>query len=295
MNVLSIVAPVQITPSAGEENWPGNVAHRVAAELGTRRFGDRELSTRGPREVFAGAVQAVPFIITENSLGSGVVVDANPNTLEGRVVTNHHVVASPFRDKEGSPFVVLVFYDALLADEQFENDRVANCLLTQTASTWCQTFRRVVRIGYVVAIDPGRDLALVSSVSTPPGIRPIPPADLGDIRPGDEVSVIGHPLGLLWTLTTGTVSAVRSNYRVANSPSSPKVAVVQTQAPVHPGNSGGQLLSRDGRLIGVVVGSSSLPMGTDTGKTMNIAAAGLNFAIAVNEVRHFVVSQGKSP
>jgi hypothetical protein len=53
------------------------------------------------------------------------------------------------------------------------------------------------------------------------------------------------------------------------------------------------LLSRDGRLIGVVVGSSSLPTGT--GKTMNIAAAGLNFAIAVNEVRNFVVSQGKSP
>src|SRR5262249_31032403 len=162
---LFIVGLVRITPSTGEETWTGNVVRRVAAELGTRRFGERKLNTRGPGDVFAGAVQAVPFIITEDRLSSGVVIRGCHRTLGARVVTNHHVVASPFRDKEGSPFVALVFYDAMLADEQFDGDRVANCLLAGTASTWCQTFRRVVRIGYVVAVDPGRDLALVSSVS----------------------------------------------------------------------------------------------------------------------------------
>jgi len=64
---------------------------------------------------------------------------------------------------------------------------------------------------------------------------------------GSEVYVIGHPLGLGWTVTRGIVSAHRKAGEVA------PMAMIQTDAAISPGNSGGPLLDRNGNLVGLVV------------------------------------------
>jgi hypothetical protein len=102
----------------------------------------------------------------------------------------------------------------------------------------------------VVAYDRERDLALLQLGRPGPG-RPLERDRQVEPRLGDAVFAIGHPMfqddpapigrGLLqWTVTSGIVSGLTAD-------------VAQTDAAVNPGNSGGPLLSRDGRLLGVVV------------------------------------------
>jgi S1-C subfamily serine protease len=291
--LILLLALGAASPSQGQGQGLGPVAvERIAKELASRRFGATPESTRGLRDVFSASVLSVPLIITETGLGSGVVIGVNTTSSAGLIVTNHHVIASAFRDKESNPFAVLLFYEPRLADEKFDASRIAGCLTSRPSSSWCQIFLGVARVGYVFASDPGRDLALLVVSQLPAGIRAVPSASPNEVRPGDEVSVIGHPVGLVWSLTTGIVSAVRSSYRIGASPDAPAIAVVQTQTPIHPGNSGGPLLTTTGRLAGVVVGSQQLPARLGSGTESGGAAAGLNFAIAVSEVSVFLTKHG---
>jgi S1-C subfamily serine protease len=78
---------------------------------------------------------------------------------------------------------------------------------------------------------------------------------------------IGDPVGLAWTATFGRVSALRSGRDLQV----PETTVVQFDAAVNPGNSGGPLIDRDGRAIGIV-----------TAKVNN--AQGLGFAMGGDDI-----------
>jgi putative serine protease PepD len=96
--------------------------------------------------------------------------------------------------------------------------------------------------GYVAARHPSVDLAVVKA---PRGF--VAPARLGfgrsaDVRVGQEVFAIGSPLGIEGTVTRGIISAVRSL---------DGVALLQTDAALNPGNSGGPLLDRRGYVVGI--------------------------------------------
>lgn len=88
---------------------------------------------------------------------------------------------------------------------------------------------------------------------------------------GSDVYVIGHPLGLGWTVTRGVVSASRRAGEVSER------AMIQTDASISPGNSGGPLLDREGNLVGLVVFKIS------GGGAENIA-----FAIPASEIVEFL-------
>jgi Trypsin-like peptidase domain len=114
---------------------------------------------------------------------------------------------------------------------------------------------------------------------------------------GLDRSTLGHPGkftycvaededGSPWT----SLSVERG---VISSPSSPGVTVVQTQAPINPGNSGGPLIDQGGRFIGVVFGSHTVRAQTDTASRVTVAAQGINFAVAVDEVLDFIAITGK--
>ena len=78
------------------------------------------------------------------------------------------------------------------------------------------------------------------------------------LRVGSWVASIGHGLGGVWTFTTGMVSNIY--------PFASEKPVIQTQVPLNPGNSGGPLLDRQGRVVGVVTAGVE-------------GASALNFAI----------------
>ncbi len=286
MLVSLLTTLVLATPAFSNDEVLGSeVVSRVAKELSTRRFSPPGSDVRSVRDVFRNAAPAVPLIISREGVGSSVLIKRDG--LSGLVVTNYHVVNPAFRNADGTAFVLAIFYEPRLARDVLDESRVIGCLTSRDTTPWCELLRKVTRLAVVVASDPDRDLALLTISKVPDGVTPIPPGALGDISPGDDVAVIGHPLGLLWSLTTGIVSGVRSNYPVSASAAAPRATVIQTQTPVNPGNSGGPLLTADGRLIGVIFASSLVRANTEAGTEIKVAASGLNLAIAINEVRKF--------
>lgn len=100
----------------------------------------------------------------------------------------------------------------------------------------------------IVAVSHRDDLALIR-VSSPPQIKPVRIAN--DLMVGETVIAIGNPLGLENSVTAGIVSGVN---RELTDSSTGKVifrGLIQTDAPVNPGSSGGALLNLDGELVGI--------------------------------------------
>lgn len=170
------------------------------------------------------------------ALGSGFVFDQ-----EGHIITNNHVVAN-----------------AKVVDVTFTNGDRSRANVT--------------------AVDPYVDLAVLKIIATENNtmeqehLDALQLANSSALEVGDPVIAIGNPYGLAGTMTTGIVSQVG---RLVPAPgigfSIPDV--IQTDAAVNPGNSGGPLLDTQGRVVGVTFGGFP---------------GGVNFAIPSNLVQKIV-------
>jgi len=278
--VPPVAAGAQAPPPAPE------MIERIARELSSRRFATSGETTRNLRDLFQRVAPAVPLVISKDGRGSSVVIERRGSSA--LAVTNHHVVTPAFEGKDGLPVVAVVFYHPRLARDVLDMGRVVQCLDGRDSTPWCELLGQALRFAVVVASDPDRDLALLRIPDVPFDARPVTLGALPNVAPGDTVAVIGHPLNLLWTLTTGIVSGVRSSYPMGPPPNTTKATVIQTQTPINPGNSGGPLLTPTGELIGVIFAARQVRSSTATGSAVPLAAQGLNLAIGVNEVSAFV-------
>ena len=174
-----------------------------------------------------------------NASGSGFVISE-----DGHIVTNAHVV-------EGSENVRVRF------DREAERGAVD---------------------ARVVGADPSTDTAVlkVDGVSKQ-DLKPLPLGDSSKLRVGDTAIAIGNPFGFDQTVTTGIVSALQRQIPAPNNFSIDDV--IQTDASVNPGNSGGPLLDAAGRVIGV---NSQIATGGSQG------SVGIAFAVPVNTVKEVV-------
>ena len=175
--------------------------------------------------------------------GSGFVWDD-----AGHVVTNAHVVA----DMVGPGRVRLASSAAVILSDQ---------------ESYPAT---------LVGIAPESDLAVLKIDAPANKLHPITVGTSEDLEVGQSVFAIGNPFGLDQTLTTGVVSALGRT--IQGLTGQPIDQVIQTDAAVNPGNSGGPLLDSAGRLIGVNTQIAS-PSG---------ASAGIGFAISVDLVNRVV-------
>src|SRR5919197_2481840 len=134
----------------------------------------------------------------------------------------------------------------------------------------------------VLSVDASTDLAAVKvDASDVEGIRPLQLADSDSAQVGDSVVAIGYPLGLDRTATAGIVSGLERRIESPNGFSIDKV--IQTDAAVNPGNSGGPLLNAKGQVIGV---NSQIATAAGGGEG-NI---GISFSIPSNTVKQVLPS-----
>ncbi|WP_372370480.1 protein kinase [Candidatus Uabimicrobium sp. HlEnr_7] len=158
-------------------------------------------------QIYNQRVQCVVMIKADILLGSGVIIKHDNHLL---IVTNAHVV-------KGQEVVIVT-----LRNEKSYRLRV---------------------------IDRYDDEEIdIAFIEFPHEISPEYIMPLGEkVKIGETVYAIGHPRGYKWSLTSGTVSAIRGNS-------------IQTDTPINPGNSGGPLLTQEGFMVGMntyVVGKAN--------------------------------------
>jgi putative serine protease PepD len=198
--------------------------------------------------VSAVADEQLPSIVTITAgsgssagTGSGEVIRS-----DGYILTNNHVITPAVG---GGPLEVT-----------FQNGRTARTTITGR--------------------DPLTDLAVIR-VTGETGLRTIPVGNSTDLRIGQPAIVLGAPLGLSSTVTSGIVSALDRTIQIPGEGSRAALLIdaIQTDAAVNPGNSGGAMVDCSGHLVGVPTAGATVPSpsGQSTGGSI-----GLNFAIPVN-------------
>lgn len=167
----------------------------------------------------------------------------------GHILTNYHVV------DDGGPYTV----------------RLGNGRTTD---------------GRVVGIDPRNDLAMLMVDADSSELVVAPRGDANTISVGDLSIALGNPLGLERTLTVGHVSALNRSLQTADPYGGVIDGVIQTDAAINPGSSGGALFNAKGQIVGV---NTQIV-------TVSGGSVGLGFAVPINlaeEIAQELIANGK--
>lgn len=229
----------------------------VAPAMGTRAFasqlkGGAPLTPRQVYERDAPGVLAIRASASSSIQGAGRSDTGSGIVLTstGLILTNEHVV-------EGASSITVAL--------DGESGR------TRTAT--------------LLASDPSHDLALLKI--DPSGLK-LHALSLSTSTPkvGDATYAIGNPFGLNWTLTTGIVSALDRQIKAPNGAVIDHV--IQTDAALNPGNSGGPLIDSSGAVIGL----NSQIVSNTTSTVGEGGSTGVGFAISSATIRQFTHRYG---
>jgi len=229
--------------------WPTDVHSKAAQPRLVATRGDLMADEQVAIKVFTTVSSSIVFI-TSKQVGhdlfhlhtADVEEDAGSGFVwdpNGYIVTNYHVV---------------------------QNGEVVQVTLGD------QSIWKAKRVG----TDPDKDIAVLKVEAPPNLLPPIPIGTSRDLQVGQRVFAIGNPFGYDQTLTAGVVSGL--GREITGAGNHPIRGVIQTDAPMNPGNSGGPLLDSAGRVVGMNTAILS-PTG---------AYAGIGFAVPIDCINRIV-------
>jgi S1-C subfamily serine protease len=126
----------------------------------------------------------------------------------------------------------------------------------------------------VVGRDPLSDIAVIRTSGA--DLQPVVLGDADNLRVGQLVVAVGNPMGLAGSVTAGVVSALGRSFTTSNGRDARMVEnVIQTDAALNPGNSGGALVDGRGRIVGI---------------NTAVAGVGLGLAVPVNETTRRIIA-----
>ncbi len=105
--------------------------------------------------------------------------------------------------------------------------------------------------GVIASSQPENDIAVLAAETPPAVVIPATIGNPGAVRVGSEAFVVGNPFGLYASMSAGVISGLDRTFQSTDG--GPVLHdLIQIDAAVNPGNSGGPLLDRSGRVIGIV-------------------------------------------
>ena len=239
--------PAEEQPAdAAEPEAPYQLARKpLPAELPSND-GGKSLTSKQVYKMNVGAVCGIATQVTTNVWGQTATASCAGSgfvlTQDGYIVTNNHVVS----DADEGTIVVRLY-----SGEEYTAD--------------------------VVGTDSMNDVALLKIETE--GLQTVTIGDSDEIEVGEIVEAIGNPLGeLTFTMTAGYISALDREINADGTP----INMLQTDAAINSGNSGGPLFDMNGNVIGITTAKVSGE--TESGVTIE----GIGFAIPINDVLRVV-------
>ena len=235
------------TPSTGTTMYVGE---RQTERVNTARTDTSEKLT--PREVYAQNVNSTVGITTSITTNYWGYQTTSAASGSGFILTEDGYILTNYHVIENSSSVQVTTYDNT----------------SYSAS--------------IVGYDESNDIAVLKIDAT--GLTPVVLGSSDDLYVGDEVMAIGNPLGeLTFSLTVGYVSALDREVTLSSGTT---MDLIQTDAAINSGNSGGALFNMYGEVVGITnakYGSSSSSSGT-------ASIDNIGFAIPIDDVRSIVES-----
>lgn len=247
-------SPLAPIPATGSRRTPPPAAADAAAapvaptpipaDLLKLTDADEQINIR----VYASVNKSVVNITTASELGGMFGDESASGTGSGfvidrlgHVLTNYHVV-------EKAETVQVTLFDGTTHDAR------------------------------VIGTDASNDVAVVKIAAPADRLLPVVMGDSSRLLVGQKVLALGNPFGLERTLTTGIVSALDRSLRAKNG----RIikGIIQTDAAVNPGNSGGPLLNSRGEVIGI-----NTAIYSQVGQS-----AGISFAVPINTITRILKS-----
>jgi putative serine protease PepD len=198
--------------------------------------------------VVSVANEVMPSVVTISASGSGGSGTGSGEIIrsDGYILTNNHVISIAAHG--GS------------VEVQFANGQTSPATITGR--------------------DPQTDIAVLKT-NTAPKLPVIEMGTSSTVKVGEATVVLGAPLGLSGTVTSGIVSALDRTIQVPaeDDKTALLVGAIQTDASINPGNSGGAMVNCAGQLIGVPTAGATVP--SSSGESSG-GSIGLGFAIPVD-------------
>jgi S1-C subfamily serine protease len=230
----------------------------------------------------AGATQSADSSVSAATILplADVVEDVKRSVVSIHVIeegtTQTRLGARPFRsESEGSGIVMDSEGHILTNYHVIEGaDEIAVTLWDGTAVT-----------AQLLGVDPANDLALLKASFQPQRLVPARIGDSDAVRPGETVFAIGSPFSFDFSVTQGIVSAIDRESSVTSTGRAIR-GVIQTDAAVNPGNSGGPLFNTAGEVIGINSAIHNNNMEPDGSPSRVFVGIGL--AIPINLAMRFM-------
>ena len=162
-----------------------------------------------------------PSVVRVRGLGTGKEKDVEKSVGTGVVIVDNGTILTNLHVVRDAERLKVVFADGLESDATILGTR------------------------------PEHDLAVIQARTIPDDLMPATMQSTAGLRLGDQVAAVGFPFGIGPSVSAGVVSGLRREFR---SPRGKRVLtnLIQFDAAVNPGNSGGPLVNADGEVVGIV-------------------------------------------